>query len=135
MAQQSAQHRSGAAVGFTYFAAVMLILGGGLDLLQGLAAVIRSNYFVVTPHYAYTLNASGWGWIHMILGVIMLLAGAALLNGSMWARTVGVIFALLVAITNFMWLPYQPVWSIIVIALCILVVWALTVHGRDVTID
>ena len=129
------ENRSGMAVGFTFFAATMMILGGGLDLLQGLAAVIRSNYFVVTPHYAYTLNATSWGWIHMILGVILLLAGAALINGSMWARTVGVIFAILVAITNFMWLPYQPVWSIIVIALCVLVIWALTVHGRDVTVS
>jgi hypothetical protein len=128
------QNRSGVAVGFTYFAATMMILGGGLDLLQGLAAVIRSNYFVVTPHYAYTLNATSWGWVHMILGVILVLAGAALINGSMWARTVGVIFAILAAIANFMWLPYQPVWSIIVIALCVLVIWALTVHGRDVTV-
>jgi hypothetical protein len=128
------EQRSGTAVGFTYFAATMMILGGGLDLLQGLAAVVRSNYFVVTPDYAYTLNASGWGWIHMILGVILLLAGAAVINGSILGRTIGVIFAILVAVTNFMWLPYQPVWSIIVIALCVMVIWALTVHGRDVTV-
>jgi hypothetical protein len=128
-----AHERSGAAVGFTYFAATMMILGGGLDLLQGFAAVVKSNYFVVTPHYAYTINASSWGWIHMILGVVLLLAGAALLNGSVWARTLGVIFAILSAVANFMWLPYQPVWSIIIISICVLVVWALTVHGRDIT--
>jgi hypothetical protein len=128
-----AHERSGAAVGFTYFAATMMILGGGLDLVQGFAAVVKSNYFVVTPHYAYTVNASGWGWIHMILGLLLLLAGAALLNGAVWARTIGVAVAVVVAVSNFMWLPYQPVWSIIIIALCVMVVWALTVHGRDVT--
>jgi hypothetical protein len=127
------QNRSRTAVGFTYFAATMMILGGGLDLLQGLAAVIRSNYFVVTPDYAYTLNASGWGWIHMILGLILVLAGAAVVNGSVWARGVGVIVAALVAVSNFMWLPHQPIWSIIIIALCVMVIWALTVHGRDIT--
>ena len=127
------ENRSGMAVGFTYFAAVMMILGGGLDLLQGFAAVVRSNYFVVTPHYAYSVNASGWGWINMILGLLLLLAGAAVLNGAIWARTIGVIAAALVAVSNFMWLPYQPVWSIIIIALCVMVIWALTTHGRDIT--
>ena len=127
------ENRSGAAVGFTYFAATMMILGGGLDLLQGLAAVIRSNYFVVTPHYAYTINATSWGWIHMILGVILVLAGAAVINGSVWARGIGVVVAAMVAVSNFLWLPYQPVWSIIIIAVCVMVMWALTVHGRDVT--
>lgn len=127
------EKRSGAAVGFTYFAATMMILGGGLDLLQGLAAVIRSNYFVVTPHYAYTMNATSWGWIHMILGVILVLAGAAVINGSLWARGVGVAVAAMVAVSNFAWLPYQPIWSSIIIAVCAAVIWALTVHGRDVT--
>ena len=127
------ENRSGAAVGFTYFAATMMILGGGLDLLQGLAAVIRSNYFVVTPHYAYTINATSWGWIHMILGVILVLAGAAVINGSVWARGIGVVVAAMVAVSNFLWLPYQPVWSIIIIAVCVMVMWPLTVHGRDVT--
>jgi hypothetical protein len=127
------ENRSGVAVGFTYFAATMMILGGGLDLLQGLAAVIRSNYFVVTPDYAYTIDATSWGWIHMILGVILLLAGAAVINGSLWARGVGVVVAAMVAVSNFLWLPHQPVWSIIIIAVCVMVIWALTVHGRDVT--
>ena len=129
------ENRSGMAVGFTYFAATIMILGGGLDLLQGLAAVVRSNYFVVTPHYAYTMNATSWGWIHMVLGLILVLAGGAVINGSLWARGIGVIVAALVAVSNFMWLPYQPVWSIIVITLCVMVIWALTVHGRDVTVS
>jgi hypothetical protein len=126
-----AQNRSGLAVGFTYFAAVMMILGGAFDALQGFAAVVKSNYFVVGPGYAYTLNATSWGWIHMILGVIIVLAGAALLNGAIWARTIGVILAIFIGISNFLWLPYQPVWSILIIACCVLIVWALTVHGRD----
>ena len=125
------QNRSGAAVGFAYFAAFMMIVAGAFDIFQGLAAVIKSNNYVVGTDYVYKLNASGWGWINMILGVIILLAGAALLNGAIWARTVGVIMAILVLITNFLWLPYYPIWSIIIIATCIMVIWALTVHGRD----
>jgi hypothetical protein len=127
------QNRSGVAVGFTYFAATMMILAGALDIFQGLAAVMKSQFFVVNPDYVYKLNATSWGWVHMALGLLILLSGAALLNGAVWARVIGVIEAVLVAVANFLWLPYQPVWSIVIIATCVLVVWALTAHGRDVT--
>jgi hypothetical protein len=119
------------AVGLTYFAAFMMILGGAFDALQGLSAILRQNVYAVTPDYVYKLNVSTWGWINLILGIVILLAGAALLNGAVWARTIGVIMAILVGISNFLWLPYYPVWSIIIITISVLVVWALTAHGRD----
>ena len=80
------QNRSGVAVGFTYFAATMMILAGALDIFQGLAAVMKSQFFVVNPDYVYKLNATSWGWVHMALGLLILLSGAALLNGAVWAR-------------------------------------------------
>ena len=127
------QNRSGMAVGFTYFAAFMMILAGAFDALQGLSAVLKQDVYAVTSDYVYKLNVSTWGWINLILGIVILLAGAALLNGAVWARTIGVIMAILVGITNFLWLPYYPVWSIIVITISVIVVWALTAHGRDIT--
>jgi hypothetical protein len=105
---------------------------GFFQVLQGLAAIFKNDFFVVGSEYLYKVDVSTWGWIHLILGVIVFFAGFGLFSGAVWARTVGVILAVLAAIANFAWLPYQPVWSILIIALCIAVIWALTVHGRDV---
>lgn len=130
-----ARGRSGVAVGFTYFAAIMMMLSGGFEILQGLSAIIKKNLYVVNKDYIYKINVNGWGWIHLILGVIVLLAGIALLGGALWARIVGIAMAALIAIANFLWLPYYPVWAIVLIALNVVVIWALAAHGRDIAAD
>jgi hypothetical protein len=113
----------------------MMMLTGGLEILQGLSAIIRKNLYVVNKDYIYKINVNGWGWIHLILGVIVLLAGIALLGGALWARIVGIAMAALIAIANFLWLPYYPVWAIVLIALNVVVIWALAAHGRDIAAD
>jgi hypothetical protein len=120
------------AVGWMTFAAFVMVTMGFFQVLQGLAAIFKNDFFVVSPEYLYKVDVSTWGWIHLILGVIIFFAGFGLFSGAVWARTVGVIIAVLAAIANFAWLPYQPVWAILMITLCIAVIWALTVHGRDV---
>ncbi len=127
-----ARGRSTVAVGFTYFAAVMMMLTGGFEILQGLSAIIKKHFYVVGSDYVYKINVTTWGWIHLILGVIVLLAGIALLRGAVWARIVGITVAILIALANFLWLPYYPVWAIVIIAVSVLVVWALAAHGRDI---
>lgn len=127
-----ANTRSTAGVGFTTFAAVMMIILGAFDALQGLAAVVRQHYYVVTGNYVYKFDVTTWGWIHLVLGIVVAVAGIALLQGQLWARIVGVIVAALIAITNFMWLPYYPVWSVVIIATCAFVIWALLWHGREI---
>ena len=124
--------RSTVAVGFTYFAAIMMMLAGALDVLQGLAAIIKQHYYVVGANYLYKINVSTWGWIHLILGIVLGFAGFFLLFGALWARIIGIGAAALVVVANFLWLPYYPVWSIIVIAASVLVIWALAMHGRDI---
>ena len=130
-----ARGRSGVAVGFTYFAAIMMMLSGGFEILQGLSAIIKKNLYVVNKDYIYKINVNGWGWIHLILGVIVLLAGIALLGGSLWARIVGIVLAALIALANFLWLPYYPVWAIVLIALNVVVIWALAAHGREIAAE
>jgi hypothetical protein len=120
------------AVGWMTFAAFVMVTIGFFQVLQGLAAIFKNDFFVVGSEYLYKVDVSTWGWIHLILGVIVFFAGFGLFSGAVWARTVGVIMAVLAAIANFAWLPYQPAWSIMIIALCVAVIWALTVHGRDV---
>jgi hypothetical protein len=124
---------SGWAVGFTVFAGVMMIMMGMLHALWGLAAIIEDEFFVATRNYLYDVDVTGWGWVHLIAGAIVILAGFWVFTGAVWARTIGVILAVLSAIANFLTIPYYPVWSLVIIAVDIVVIWALTVRGRDIT--
>ena len=120
------------AVGWAGFAGVMLILVGVMDVIQGLVAIINDEFYVVGREWAFEFDITAWGWIHVIGGVILVAAGFGIFSGNVAARTVGVIVAGLAAIVNFAWLPYYPIWSIIVIAISVAVIWALTAHGRDI---
>jgi hypothetical protein len=116
---------SGAAMGLTVMAAVIMMIAGVLGFFEGLAAVIKGSFLVVLPNYAFSMSATGWGVVHMIIGAVVFLVGAALLTGNKFARFAGVFVAACSAIANFVWLPYQPVWAVVVIALDIFVIWAL----------
>ncbi len=97
------------------------------QFLQGLVAVIDGRtFFVATPNYLLSFNATGWGWIHLIFGVVVGVAGFFVLTGNVVARTVGIVLAAGQAIVNFVWLPYYPMWAVIVIAVDVLVIWALS---------
>ena len=124
--------RSGVAVGFTMFAAFMMILIGAFHIIAGIAGILEDEFYTVTPNWVLQFDVTTLGWIHLIAGIVVLLAGFGLFSGAVWARTVGVIIATVSAIANFAWLPYQPFWSLTMIAINVFVIWALTVHGRDV---
>jgi len=115
------------------FAAFMMILIGSFHAIAGLAGILEDEFYAITPNYVFELDATSWGWIHLIGGVIVLLAGFGLFSGAVWARTVGVIVATISAIVSFVWIPWYPVWSIVVIGVDVAVIWALTAHGRDIT--
>jgi hypothetical protein len=121
---------SGAALGFTAMAAILMMLSGGANILEGIAAVIRGSYFVTLPNYAYNTSVSGWGWTHLIFGIVVFLAGACLFLDMLWARVAGVILASVSLLLNLVYIPYFPVWSIIVIALDAFVIWALLTPRR-----
>jgi hypothetical protein len=124
-------NRSGAAVGYIMFASFILIMVGIFHAIDGLAAIVNNNFYVPLGDYVFKFNVSTWGWIHLIAGIIIVFAGFSLYSGAIWARTVGVIIALISAIASFASLPYYPIWSIIIIILDVCVIWALTLHGRD----
>ena len=121
------------AAGWATFAGLMMIMLGIFHAIAGLSHVVDPDSFVVTQEYVLKLSSDGWGWIHLIGGIIILFAGFAVFRGAVWGRTVGVIIAILSAAAAFAWLPYQPFWSILLIFVDISVIWALTAHGRDVT--
>jgi len=101
-------------------------------VLSGLISLLNSDFYVVTRNWIFQFDISTWAWIHLILGVIILVAGLFLFTGATWARVIGVILAVLAALAAFAWLPYYPVWGILFIAISIGVIWALTAHGRDI---
>ena len=121
---------SGLAMGLTLVAAVFMMIGGLFDFFEGLAALIRGQFFVVLPNYAFSVSVTGWGWLHLITGVVVFVTGVALLTDRLWARVVGVVVAGLSAVMNFVMLPYQPVWAIVVIALDIAIIAALCAPRR-----
>jgi hypothetical protein len=122
---------SGWAVGFVLFAAIMMIMVGVFDALQGLIGIFQNEFYVATRNYLFKLDATTWGWIHLILGVLIAFAGWGLLSGRTWARVVGITLAVISAISNFLWLPYYPFWAILIITLDVFVIWALAAHGGE----
>ena len=129
------QERSGAAVGWTKFAGIMMILTGLFHALAGLSGVLKDDVYAVLPNYVLKFDVSTWGWIHLVIGIVVVLAGFSVWNGAVWARTVGVIIAAASALASFAWIPLYPIWSIVLIAIDVTVIWALTVHGRDITME
>jgi hypothetical protein len=116
---------SGWAVGFSAFAGAIMIMIGIFQFFEGLAAVANDSFFVVGNNYTYNLDTTAWGWIHMIIGVIVFAAGLGIFSGATWARAVGITVAVISAIANFFYIPYYPVWAVLLIALCVIVIWAL----------
>ena len=117
-------------VGLTALAGILLVMAGVFGFLQGIAAVAKGAFFVSTPHNTYSLSVGAWGWIHLIIGIVAVVTGVALLAGRTWARIVGIILAFLSAISNFMFIPYYPLWAISIIVLDVAVIWALTNYDR-----
>jgi hypothetical protein len=122
---------SGWVVGFILFAAVMMMMVGVFQALAGLIAIVDDEFFVATKDYLFKFDVTTWGWIHLILGIVVAVAGWALLSRQTWARAVGIALAALSALANFLFIPYYPLWSLLIIALDVFVIWALAVHGRE----
>jgi hypothetical protein len=119
--------------GLVVFAGVMMILLGIFHALTGLTAILKDQFFVFTSNnYLISVDVTAWGWIHLIGGVVVALAGFYVFSGAAWARGIGILLAALSAIANFLFIPYYPLWSLLMIALDIFVIWALARHGREV---
>ncbi|GAA4547423.1 DUF7144 family membrane protein [Amycolatopsis samaneae] len=117
--------------GWLAFAGVLMVILGVFNAIAGIVALFHRGYYVAGPEYSLVLTLNGWGWAHLIGGVVVAISGAALFSGSVWARLVAVLCATGTALTHLVFLSAHPVWSAIVIALCVMVIWAVVVHGAD----
>jgi hypothetical protein len=119
--------------GLVIFAGVMMILLGCFHAVAGLTAILKDQFFVFSPsNYVISVDVTTWGWIHLIAGVVVALAGFFVFSGAVWARAIGILLAVLSAIANFLFIPYYPFWSLLMIALDIFVIWALARDRREV---
>ena len=119
----------GIGLGAVLFAASMMLLIGAFQAIAGLVAIIDDDFYVVAPHYTYNLDTTGWGWIHLIIGVVVFLGGVALFSRKPWAGYLAIGLAIISAVANFFFIPYYPFWAIVVIALDIFVIWGLSRPG------
>ena len=120
------------AVGLTVFAGVMMIMLGVFQVIQGVVALFNDTFYVAGQKWVFQFDITTWGWIHLIVGALVVVAGFFVFRGAVWARAVGIGIAAISAVLNFMWLPYYPLWAMLIIALDVFVIWALAVHGRDI---
>ena len=127
--RRDADDISGGAAGGIIFAATMLVMIGVFQAIAGLVAIFDDEFYVVTRNYTFDLDTSAWGWIHLLIGIGLIATGWALFSRQVWAGVVAITVAVVSAIANFFFIPYYPFWSILVIALDVWVIWALTRPG------
>lgn len=114
------------------FAGVMMIMIGSFHAISGLVALFEDDYYAVRPSgLVIDVDYTGWGWTHLLLGILVFAAGCGAMVGQVWARVVGVVVALISAVANMLFIAAYPVWSIIIITLDVIVIYALIVHGRE----
>lgn len=118
-------------VGWGIFAAAMMLFLGIFEAMVGLAAILKDDFFIVTQNSLLVFSFTTWGWINLILGIIIILAGVELLRGAMWARVIAVILAVFSLVANAGFVNAYPVWSILMMVVDVLVIYALTVHGGE----
>ncbi len=122
-------------MGSALFAGVLMIMVGVFHMVAGLAAVLEDEFFVVGSQYAFEVDTTTWGWIHMGAGALVAIAGFAVLSGHLWARIFAIIVALASAVANFFYIPYYPFWSILMIAIDVVIIWGLSTYGRGDAVE
>lgn len=118
-------------VGWVYFAGALMLVSGVFQGIMGLTALLNDKVFLVSPDKLAVLDYTQWGWVHLALGVILLTAGMSVINGGTWGRVVGVLLASLSLVANFVFLPAYPLWSVVVLVVDVLVMYALLIHGDE----
>ena len=118
-------------VGWVLFAGVMMVANGILSIFEGAVGVAQDRVYAAIPDYTYKFDLTSWGWIHIALGALVALIGFGVIAGRRWARYAGIVVVALSLFANFMFLPYYPLWALVVIAIDVFVLWALCANRRE----
>lgn len=130
--QSAAPHPSSWAVGWAAFAGIMMFVQGTWWMIAGFIALVNNDFYAVTEQYVFRFDTTTWGWIHLLVGLVLLAAGLGVFTGAVWARTVGVLVATMAMVVAFAWLPWYPIFALLFIVVSGFVIWSLTAHGRDI---
>jgi hypothetical protein len=117
--------------GWITFAGVLMVISGGLNAFYGLIGIVNDEWVVWGNRANLYLDITEWGWVHLILGLVVLFSGIGLFSGNVLARSVAVIVASISIFANFFFIPAYPVWALVVITIDVLVIWAVTAHGWE----
>ncbi|KNE79720.1 MULTISPECIES: DUF7144 family membrane protein [Streptomyces] len=113
--------------GTAVFAGTVLLIAGTLGVLQGIAAIANDDVFAEVGDYVFEVDLTGWGWLHLVLGALVAFTGYGVVQGASWARYTAIVLVALHLVANFLWLPYYPVWAIVMIGIDLVVLWALSI--------
>jgi hypothetical protein len=122
---------AGWVVGLSSFAGILMIITGIFGAIEGVVALFRNEVYVAGLRYVFAFDVTTWGWIHLVVGIVVAAAGFAVMSGRLWGRIIGIGLALLSMLTNFLFIPYYPVWSLLIITLDIFVIYALCLYNRS----
>lgn len=117
--------------GWIGFASIVLAIVGVFHIIAGFVALFQNDVYAVTNNAVWMFDYSQWGWIHIIGGVLAFLAAGSLAQGHMYGRIVAVLVATGSVIANMLFVPVYPIWSIMMVTIGVLVIWAVTVHGKE----
>ncbi len=118
-------------VGWIGFASLMMMLAGVFHIIAGFVALFQEDVFVAAPNALWVFDYSQWGWIHMLGGALALIAAGSLMQGKLFGRTMVILVAMFSAIANMAFVPVYPVWSLMIVTIDVLVIWAVAVHGKE----
>ncbi|HPD99112.1 MAG TPA: hypothetical protein PLJ04_02170 [Candidatus Saccharibacteria bacterium] len=135
MAKVSTKQEVSGWVGWVAFAGVLSMVLGTFQAVAGIVALFKNEVYVLGPENLWLFDYTTWGWVHLLWGIFLVLAGGAILSGKTWGRVTGVILASVSALVNFAFIPIYPLWSIVIIALCVFVIYALIVHGDEIAVE
>lgn len=120
--------------GWVYFAGILMVIMGILSAVQGLTALLRGSFYTAHQGTLIVFNMTTWGWVHLILGIVVLMAGSAVMNGRTWGRVIGILLAGFSLIANFAFFASYPFWTGTVMIVDILIIYSLAVHGAETLI-
>jgi hypothetical protein len=126
----SSTGRRSMVTGGVVFAATLMIFGGAMAIIEGIVGIAKDDLYVTTPNYTLKFSTTGWGWTHLIIGIVVVLAGFYLFTGAAWARYIGILVAAVSLFFQFFFIPYYPFWALTLIAIDIFVIWALATARR-----
>jgi hypothetical protein len=121
------------AAGFIFLGSMMMVILGCWHFIAGISALFDDSFYAIRPGFALEIDVTAWGWLHVIGGIVLAVVGFLLLSGSAFIRLIAIGLTVISVIWNFYSIPYYPVWSIIMLALCGAVLWALIAHGKEFT--